>query len=101
MSHAPNLAGSTSKWSKRYFVDLMERVLATFLGALLAYLYTDSVLEKPDLDVLWPILVLPTLVSLIKGLLANMVDSDSGASMVPAPGGPVVFDDEGRVDGQV
>ena len=80
----------TRKWSKGYWMDLGERVTFTFLGALLAYIVTDNVLERPDFDELWGILVLPTLVSLIKGLLANLVNPESGASFISAPPGPVI-----------
>jgi hypothetical protein len=79
----------TSKWSKAFWLDLGERVASTFLGALLAYLVTDNTLEKVDFDQLWPVIVLPTLVSLIKGLLANLASPESGASLIKAPPGPV------------
>jgi hypothetical protein len=78
-----------SKWSKAYWYDLAERVASTFLGALLAYIVTDNVLEKVSFEQLWPVLILPTLVSLIKGLLANLVEPRSGASMLPSPPGPI------------
>jgi hypothetical protein len=80
----------SSKWSKGFWMDLGERVGSTFLGALLAYIVTDNVLERPDFGQLWYILALPTLVSLIKGLLANMTSPKSGASLVSAPPGPVI-----------
>lgn len=80
---------TTSKWSRRFWSDLAERVGATFLGALLSLIVMDNVLEGPDWDTtLWPIVVLPTAVSLIKGLLANLANSESGASLLPAPPGP-------------
>jgi hypothetical protein len=78
-----------NRWTKAYWYDLAERVAATFLGALLAYIVTDNVLEKVSFDQLWPVLILPTLVSLIKGLLANLVEPRSGASMLPSPPGPI------------
>lgn len=83
----------SSKWSTRYWSDLAERVAATFLGALLTYITMDNVLERPDFEQLWPILVLPTLVSLLKGLLANLAHPESGASALPAPPGPDVVND--------
>ena len=90
-----------SKWSKAFWYDLGERVGATFLGALLAYITTDNVLDAASFEQLWPILGLPVAVSLIKGLLANVADGESGASLVPAPPGPVLVDDPAElpVDG--
>jgi hypothetical protein len=82
----------TSKWSKAFWYDLGERVASTFLGALLAYIVTDNALERVGFDQLWPVIILPTLVSLIKGLLANMASPASGASLVPSPPGPVEVD---------
>lgn len=81
-----------TKWSKKFWVDLAERVGSTFLGALLTLITMDNILEGPDWDTtLWPILVLPTLVSLVKGLLANLAAPETGASLVPeAPPGPKV-----------
>jgi hypothetical protein len=78
-----------NKWTKAYWLDLGERVASTFLGALLAYLVTDNVLESVDFDQLWPVLILPTLVALIKGLLANLASPQSGASLISSPPGPV------------
>jgi hypothetical protein len=78
-----------NRWTKAYWYDLAERVASTFLGALLAFLVTDNVLDNIGIEQLWPVLILPTLVSLIKGLLANMVEPRSGASMLPSPPGPI------------
>jgi hypothetical protein len=78
-----------NRWTKAYWYDLAERVASTVLGALLAFLVTDNVLDNIGIEQLWPVLILPTLVSLIKGLLANMVEPRSGASMLPSPPGPI------------
>lgn len=90
-----------NKWSKAFWVDLAERVGATFLGALLTVLTVtgSTPVDWTDGTVVWTILGVPTLVSLIKGLLANLADAESGASLVPAPPGPEVVDDENRFDG--
>jgi hypothetical protein len=82
----------TSKWSKAFWYDLGERVASTFLGALLAYITTDNTLEHFGFEQLWPILILPTALSLIKGLLANLASPNSGASLISAPPGPVEVD---------
>lgn len=89
-----------NKWSKKFFIDLAERVGSTFLGALLTLVAMDNILEGPDWDTtLWPILVLPTLVSLLKGLLANMAAPETGASLVPdSPPGPKVNPEGGATD---
>jgi hypothetical protein len=61
-----------NRWTKAYWYDL-----------------ADNVLDNIGIEQLWPVLILPTLVSLIKGLLANMVEPRSGASMLPSPPGPI------------
>lgn len=69
-----------SKWNKQFAKDLFERVGSTFIGALLTLVAMDNILEGPDWDtVLWPIVVLPTLISLLKGLLMNM-----GSNVTPS-----------------
>lgn len=79
-----------SKWSKTFWVDLTERVGATFLGALLTVLTVtgSTPIDWNDAQVVWTILGVPTAVSLIKGLLANLADPESGASLAPHPPGP-------------
>lgn len=82
----------TNKWSTEFWIDLSERVVATFLGALLTvFTVTQTTpLDWSDGAVVWTVLGVPTLVSLIKGLLANLADPASGASAVPHPPGPDV-----------
>lgn len=80
-----------NKWSKRFWSDLAERVGATLVGALLTLLTANGVANlTPELA--WTILGVPTLVSLLKGLLANLTNPESGASALPAPPGPDVVD---------
>ena len=81
-----------TKWNKRYFADLAERVGSTFLGALLGTLTLTGTtpVDWTDGKVIWAVLGIPTAVSLIKGLLANLGDPESGASILPAPPGPEV-----------
>lgn len=82
----------SSKWSKAFAADLGERVFSTFLGALLGALtiVTATPVDWTDGKAMWAILGVPTAVSLIKGLLANLADGESGASLLPAPPGPEV-----------
>lgn len=82
-----------NKWGKLFWIDLGERVGATFLGALLAMFTLDmnTPVDWGDPKAVWIVLGVPTLVSLIKGLLGNLASPVSGASLVPAnDGGPVV-----------
>jgi hypothetical protein len=80
-----------NKWSKAFWVDFLERVGATFVGALITLVTMDNILEGPDWNtVLWPIVVVPTLLAVLKGLLANVKDPESGASLLNHPPGPEV-----------
>jgi len=74
----------TKKWSKTYWADLAERVGATAIGALLAVITGSSTGAIPnDPAVWWTVVGVPTLVSLLKGLLANLAAPETGASMLP------------------
>lgn len=84
-----------SKWSKAFWSDLGERVGATFGGALLAMitLTGSTPVDWTDGKALWAVLGVPTATSLLKGLLANLRDGDTGASLLSAPPGPVLVDE--------
>lgn len=73
-----------TKWGKAYWTDLAERVGATFVGALLGALTAVSTtpIDWSDEKVLWAILGVPTLVSLLKGLLVNLGGGAPTASVV-------------------
>lgn len=81
-----------NKWSKKFWVDLAERVGATFLGAVLTLMTAAETtpIEWTNPAFFWSVLGVPTAFALIKGLLANMAAPDSGASLVPHPPGPDV-----------
>lgn len=85
---------TTNKWSSGFWVDLGERVGATFLGALATALalVEGTPIDWSDGQAVWTVLGVPVVFALIKGLLANLKDSESGASLVNAPPGPVVED---------
>jgi hypothetical protein len=88
---------TSNKWTKKFLVDLAERVGATFVGALIAVFSADqsgTIIGSPEQ---WWILVgLPTLLSLLKGVAANFAAPETGASLIPeAPPGPKVNPDEG------
>lgn len=80
-----------SKWSKSYWSDLAERVGATAIGALIAALsgaWAGAIPNDPA--VWWVVIGAPTLFSLLKGLLANLADAESGPSLLPSPPAPPV-----------
>lgn len=84
-----------NKWSKQFWVDLAERVGSTFVGALLAAITLTGAtsVDWSNGAAIWAVLGVPTVVSFLKGLLANLADPESGASLVPFPPGPEVNDD--------
>lgn len=77
-------------WSRAFWSDLAERVGSTFLQALLGVLVATNTpaLDWSDYRAVWVLLGIPTAASLIKGLLANMAQPESGASLLPTPPGP-------------
>jgi hypothetical protein len=82
-----------SKWSKTFWSDLGERVGSTAIGALLAVLAGSTTGAIPnDPAVWWAVVGVPTVVSLLKGLLANMANGESGPSLLPSPPAPEVQD---------
>lgn len=81
----------SNKWSKEFWADLAERVGATAIGALLAVVAGSTTGAIPnDPAVWWSVVGVPTVVSLLKGLLANMAHPESGPSLLPAPPAPEV-----------
>lgn len=71
-------------WTRTYFLDLGERVLSSFAGALLAFLGGD-VLDLWAVN--WPsalgVAGGAALVSLIKALLATRVGDPQSAALLP------------------
>ena len=85
-----------SDWSGEFWADLGERVLASFLGGVLALLGTAGAtpLDWNDPALLWSVVGLPTAFSLVKGLLANVANAESGPSLLPSPPAPEIKDAE-------
>lgn len=84
----------SSKWSSTYWADLGERVASSAIGGILTMLGLSVVdLLSSSWQAWLAVVGIPTLTSFLKGLLANLKDSESGPSMLPAPPAPVV--DEG------
>lgn len=75
-----------AKWGHLFWEDLVERVGSTALYALITLVVST---ETTPLDVhqIWPVLGLPVVLCLCKGLLANMAQPESGASLLPNPPG--------------
>ena len=73
-----------SKWGREYWRDLGERVGSTFIGALLtAFTVTGTTqVDWSDSGAVWALLGVPTLVSLLKGLLVNLSGDEPSASVV-------------------
>ena len=90
-SKVPFAAMPTSKWSRTYFADLLERVVSTALYGVVAMLTADaSGAVSGSARQWWLVVGLPAALSLLKGLLANLADPESGPSALPAPPAPEV-----------
>lgn len=86
-----------SKWGRAFWVDLGERTGSTLLYAIITALTLTNTtpLDWKDVAAVWTVIGLPTLLALLKGLLANLASPASGASLAPAPPGPLL-DDRGQ-----
>ena len=82
-----------NRWSGQFWADLAERVGSTAIYGLIAVLTGDATgAISNDPKVWWAVVGLPTALSLLKGLLANMAGPDSGPSLLPSPPAPEVDD---------
>ena len=72
-----------NKWGREYWIDLGERVGATFIGALLTVFTVTGAtpLDWTDSAAVWAILGVPTLVSFLKGILVNLGGAEPTASV--------------------
>lgn len=80
----------TSKWSRTYWADLGERVAATFIATLIPlYVASQNAVHLDWVNDL-ELAASAAGLSLLKGLLANLANPDSGPSLLPAPPAPEV-----------
>lgn len=82
-----------NKWSRTYWADLGERVASTAVYGGITLLTANAVTDLTA-ALAWTIVGLPTVLSLLKGLLANLKDAESGPSLLPSPPAPDVTPDD-------
>lgn len=75
---------TSNKWGSQYWIDLAERVGSTLVYALITALTVTSTtpVDWSDGNVIWLILGLPTVLSFLKGLAANLPGNQPSASVV-------------------
>ena len=79
------------KWCATYWADLAERVISTALYGVIAMLTADaSGVVSGNPRQWWVVVGLPAVLALLKGLLANLAQPESGPSALPAPPAPSV-----------
>lgn len=84
-----------SAWSRRFWADLAERTITTAGTGVITMLTADSTgIVSGSPRQWWVIVGLPSVLSVVKGIVANAKDSESGASLLPAPPGPEVNPDD-------
>lgn len=72
----------SSKWTAKFWEDTFERVGSTAIYGLITFL-TLGGSDTVAWDKIWPVIVLPAILSLLKALLVNMGSSDgASASLV-------------------
>lgn len=79
-----------SKWNRTYFADLSERVVSTFIVTLIPMWVTAGNVAHLDFVNALEVAGSAAGLSLLKGLLANMANPESGPSLLPAPPAPEV-----------
>ena len=86
-------------WTTAFLRDLAERVVATFAQALAALLLAQG---TGLLDASWTVALsaagMTALLSLLKGIAAAGIDSETGASLLPNPPPRVDRTDAGQVN---
>lgn len=85
----------SGKWSKAYFADLTERVGASAVGGALTMVGLTSLTDL-TWEYTWVVVGVPTVTSLLKGLLVNLGGVAPTASIVD-----VTSDGNGEVHADV
>lgn len=67
---------SNSKWGKAFWRDTGERVGTTAIYGLITFLTLGGATNL-DYSQVWPVIALPSVLSLCKALLVNLGQSDS------------------------
>lgn len=81
-----------SKWSGAFWADLGERTASTAGYGVVTMLTADaSGAISGNPEQWWLVVGLPSALCALKGLLANLKDPESGASLLPSPPGPEVI----------
>jgi hypothetical protein len=72
-----------SKWGKKYWEDLGERVVATAVESTLGAIAVTggTPVDWSDWKIVWSIIGIPTAASLLKGLLSNLSGDEPTASV--------------------
>jgi hypothetical protein len=71
-------------WGPAYWIDLGERVASTAVYGAIT-LVTASSVQHLSSSLAWTIVGLPTALSLLKGLAANLSSPNTGAALLPTP----------------
>lgn len=79
----------TDKWSKRYWIDLGERVGTTFLYGVIAIITSKNL--NLNWELIMTVIITPVILSLAKGLIKNMASTsdEPTASLVNVSSHPV------------
>ena len=73
-------------FTRAFLRDLAERVATTAVYGIIAMLTADaSGVVSGDPRQWWVVVGLPTVLALLKGILAGMADPETGASLLPNP----------------
>lgn len=84
----------SNKWGKTYWSDLGERVGATFFATLIPIYVTVQNVAGLDWVNALEISGSAAGLSLLKGLAANLKNSESGPSLLPSPPAPDMAPDD-------
>jgi len=92
VSHISRGVVAAKQWGRGFWHDYAERVGSVLLYQLITFFTIVMPQGNLSFDRVWPVLGLPVVLSALKGLLANMKNQGTGASLLPDPPGPVISD---------